>query len=124
LQDAESHKASDEARKKLIEARNEADSLIYSTEKSLTEHGSKLTDEVKEEIKKTIEEAKKVLEEEDADAIKEKVEALQKAALKIGEAIYGQKGGSQGGPTGAGEEAKDDKENVQDANFKEKDKKE
>lgn len=130
VKDAESHKASDEARKKLIEARNEADSLVYSTEKSLAEHGGKLSEEVKAQINTTIEEAKKALEGEDAEAIQEKVKALQQAALKIGEAIYGgQKGGAAGGAAGGegGEQGKpegeDNKENVQDADFKEKEKK-
>ncbi len=132
VKDAESHKASDEERKKLIEARNEADSLIYSTEKSLGEHGGKLSEEVKAQITATLEEARKALEGEDAEAIQEKVKALQQAALKIGEAIYGgQKGGGaaaggeggEGGEAGKGEgEADKDKENVQDAEFKEKEK--
>ena len=129
VRDAESHKASDEARKKLIEARNEADSLIYSTEKSVAEHGAKLSEEVKAQITTTIEEAKKALEGEDAEVIQEKVKALQQAALKIGEAIYGgQKGGTGAGAAGGeqGGEHKpeggegDNKENVQDADFKEK----
>jgi len=127
VKDAEAHKAADEERKKLIEARNEADSLVYSTEKSLVEHGAKIGEEVKEEINKTIAEAKKALEGEDADEIQEKVKALQQAALKIGEAIYG-KGGAGGGAAGGaagGEEGKEEsKENVQDAEFKEKEEKE
>lgn len=124
VKDAEAHKAADEERKKLIEARNEADSLVYSTEKSLTEHGAKLSDEVKDEIQNTIAEAKKALEGEDAELLQEKVKALQQAALKIGEAIYGKGGAGAGGPTGEGGEGATgagDKENVQDAEFKEKD---
>lgn len=73
VKDAEDHKSADEARKKLIEARNEADSLVYSTEKSLQEHGAKISEEVKAEITTTIEEAKKALEGEDAELITEKV---------------------------------------------------
>merc|ERR1712146_172236 len=119
--DAEANKADDEARKALIEARNEADTLIYSTEKSLKEHGDKLSEEDKTEISNTIEEAKKVLVEDNTDLIKEKVKALEQAALKIGQSIYGQ-GGAGGAPQdgdGTSREG-DKKEDVQYAEFKEK----
>merc|ERR1712146_677665 len=106
----EANKADDEARKALIEARNEADTLIYSTEKSLKEHGDKLSEEDKTEISNTI------------DLIKEKVKALEQAALKIGQSIYGQGGAGGGAPEDGAETTSegDKKEDVQDAEFKEK----
>merc|ERR1711918_242381 len=117
--DAEANKADDEARKALIEARNEADTLIYSTEKSLKEHGDKLSEEDKTEISNTIEEAKKVLVDDNTDLIKEKVKALEQAALKIGQSIYGQGGAAGGAPEDSGGDG-EKKEDVQDAEFKEK----
>merc|ERR1711916_320831 len=122
VSDAEANKADDEARKALIEARNEADTLIYSTEKNVKEHGDKLSEEDKTEITNTIEEAKKALVEDNVDLIKEKVKALEQAALKIGQSIYGQGGAGGGAPEdGAGTTSEGDKkEDVQDAEFKEK----
>jgi len=125
VREAEANKAGDEARKALIEARNEADTLIYSTEKNLNEHGEKLSEEDKTEITTTIEEAKKVLVDDDTEKIKEKVKALEQAALKIGQAIYGQQGGAAGGEGAEGQEETKEgdtgkKPDVQDAEFKEK----
>merc|ERR1711988_1780500 len=119
VSDAEANKADDEARKALIEARNEADTLIYSTEKNLKEHGDKLSEEDKTEITTTIEEAKKVLVDDDTEMIKEKVKALEQAALKIGQSIYGQGGAAGGTPEESGGDG-EKKEDVQDAEFKEK----
>merc|ERR1712100_238114 len=90
VREAEANKAGDEARKALIEARNEA--------------GEKLSEEDKTEITTTIEEAKKVLVDDDTEKIKEKVKALEQAALKIGQAIYGQQGGAAGGEGAEGQE--------------------
>jgi len=118
IKDAELNAEQDKKRKALVEARNEADSLIYSTEKSLEEHGDKLSEELKTKIQAAIDDGKSVLESEDPDVLKEKVEALQALALKIGEEIYGQKG-SDAGQDATTEDTKKD-ENTYDAEFKEK----
>merc|ERR1712038_221641 len=118
--DAEANAEADAKRRQTIEAKNEIDSLSYSTQKSLDEHGDKLDDETKAEIEKAIAEAKDVKDEDDLDTIKAKVEALNQASLKIGQAIYGQQ---QGGEAPEGEEKKED-DNTVDAEFKEKDEKE
>merc|ERR1712151_95455 len=96
-----------------IEVRNEIDSLIYSTEKSLTEHADKLDEATKSEIDKAIAEAKEVKDGDDFEAITAKKDALSQASLKIGQAVYSQQSSSS-----SEEEKKDD--NTVDADFKEK----
>ena len=113
VQDAEANAEADARRRKTIETRNEMDSLIYSTEKSLTENAEKLDADTKTEIEKAIAEAKEVKDSDDLEALTAKKDALNQASQKIGQAIYGQQ--SQG------TEEKDD--NTVDADFKEKDKK-
>merc|ERR1711966_407189 len=114
VSDAEANAEADAKKRQVIESKNEIDSLIYSTEKSLTEHAEKLEDGVKTEVEKAIQEARDVKDAEDLDAIKEKISALQQCSQKIGQAIYGQQGGDPGGE----EENKDD--NTVDADFTEK----
>ena len=110
VRDAETNAEADATRRKTIEAKNEIDSLVYSTEKSLTDNTDKLDEETKTAVEKAIAEAKEVKDGEDLDAIVEKKEALSAAAMKIGQAIY-----SQGSKD---EEAKDD--NTVDADYTEK----
>jgi len=91
--------------------------LVYSTQKSLDEHGEKLDDEVKAEVEKAIADAKEVTDSDDLETVKAKIEALNQAAQKIGQAVYGQQGGDAAGAEG--EEKKDD-DNTVDAEFEEK----
>jgi len=117
VRDAEANADADAKRKQNIEVKNEIDSLVYSTEKSLKEHEDKLDEATKTEVEAAIKEANDAKEGDDFDLITEKSKALQEASLKIGKAIYGQ-GDAAGGAEG-GEEAKDD--NTVDAEFQEKD---
>merc|ERR1712087_647466 len=117
VRDAEANAEADTQRRQTIEAKNEIDSLIYGTEKNLTDNGDKLDDETKAEVNKAIEEAKAVKDSDNLEEIKEKSDALNKAAMKIGQAMYGSQGG-EAGEAGAEEEKKDD--NTVDADFKEK----
>lgn len=117
VRDAEANAEADAKRRQTIEAKNEIDSLIYSTQKSLDEHGSKLSDDVKAEVEKALSEAREVSDADSLETIKSKVDALSQASLKIGQAIYGQQKSADEG----GEEKKDD--NTVDAEFEEKDKK-
>lgn len=112
VRDAEANAEADAQRRKTIEAKNEIDALIYSTEKSLTDNADKLDDETKAEVEKAIAEAKEVKDGDDGDAIIEKKDALNAASMKIGQAMYGS------GDSAQAEEAKDD--NTVDADFKEK----
>ena len=117
VRDAEANAEADAKRRQTIEARNEIDSLIYSTEKTLTDNADKVDAETKAAVEKAISEAKEVKDSENLDAITAKKDALNMASQKIGQAIYGQGAKSEGG--GAGEEKKDD-DNTVDADFKEK----
>merc|ERR1712194_337505 len=114
----ESNAESDAKRRKLIEAKNDIDSLIYSTEKSLLDNGDKLDEEIKKDIEKAIAEAKEVKDGEDLEIISTKKEALSQASMKIGEAIYKAQQSSTDDQTKVKEEGADD--DAQDAEFTEK----
>ncbi|MGL5100538.1 MAG: Hsp70 family protein, partial [Fusobacteriaceae bacterium] len=86
--DAESHEAEDKKFRELVETRNKADMLIASTEKTLSEHGAKATEEEKKEIEAAIEELKKVKDGEDKEAMDAAIEKLSKAAHRLAEEIY------------------------------------
>ena len=115
VRDAEANAEADANRRKTIEARNEIDSLIYSTEKTLTDNADKVDADTKAEVEKAIAEAKEVKDSEDLDTIVAKKDALSQASLKIGQAIYGQQQ-----PGSGEEEKKDDDDKTVDADFKEK----
>ena len=99
-EEAAEHAAEDKKRKAAIEARNHADSLVYSTEKSLKEHGDKVSAADRAAIEQALADLKGVLESEDAEAIKAKTEALAQAAMKLGEAMYKAQAGRPGGGAG------------------------
>lgn len=113
VQEAEMNAESDSKRKDLIEAKNEADSLCYTSEKTLSEHREKLQAEDIDAVEKAIADLKAASEGEDVEAIKTAVEALQKSSMKIGESIYK----SQQSESSTEGESKD---NVHDAEYKEK----
>jgi molecular chaperone DnaK len=115
VRDAEANAAADAKRRQAIEAKNEIDSLIYSTEKSLVDNGEKLDAETKTAVEKAIAEAKTAKEGDDLDSIIAAKEALSQASMKIGQAIYGSTASSSGD---AAETKEDD--NTVDADFKEK----
>ncbi len=113
VKDAERFAEEDKKRRAVAEARNQADSLIHSTERQLVEHGDKVTADVKAEIESAIADAKAVLDGGDADAITTKTTALSTAAMKLGEAIYAAEQAKAASPEA--EAPKDD--NVVDAEF-------
>ncbi|MFC1598911.1 molecular chaperone DnaK [Patescibacteria group bacterium] len=88
--DAEAHAEEDKVKRELIDAKNSADGLIYSTEKSLQELGDKVSEDVKKDVTDKIEELKKVKDGEDAEAIKKANDAVMQAAQKVGEEMYKQ----------------------------------
>ncbi|MCF8118978.1 MAG: molecular chaperone DnaK [Deltaproteobacteria bacterium] len=127
VKDAELHAEEDKKRKDLIDARNSADSLIYSTEKSIKEVGDKLDDDTKNNINQAIENLKKAMEGEDVEEIKRLSEELTQASHKLAETMYAKAsqeqeqaaagGATGGGPEASGGESKD--EDVVDADFEE-----
>ena len=126
VKDAEAHAAEDKKHKETVEARNQLDSLIYSTEKSLKEYGNDLDAGVKENIENALKKAKETLEGQDAQAMRIAAEQLSQSSHKLAEAMYAKASRQQPGqeasgdakeqPTSDGKKKKDD---VVDADFEE-----
>lgn len=91
IRDAEANQAADSKRKEAVESRNELDSLIHNSTKTMTEHGDKLDEATKAEFQKAIDEAKAVDPNADLETLKEKVSALSTASMNVGKAMYGKK---------------------------------
>jgi len=122
VRDAEAHADEDKKKREAIEARNHADSIVYSTEKSLKEFGDKIDAVEKGNIENKLAELKKLMEGEDAEAIKKATEELAEASHKLAEAVYAKKEGAEGEAAAGAEQGgaakpKDDK--VVDADFEE-----
>jgi molecular chaperone DnaK len=117
VKDAEAHAEEDKKRKAQVEAKNHAEALVHSTEKTLSEHGSKVGDADRRTIENAIADLKEALKGSDADAITAKTNTLAQASMKLGEAMYKQSA-EQPGAAGAAEGKKDD---VVDAEFTEVD---
>ena len=103
-----------------VDARNQADSLVFSTEKSLKEHGDKVSAEEKKAIENGIADLKKSLEGTDIEDIKKKTQSLIQVSMKLGEAVYKsqQKPDDNNKGSGGPKDAKpNDKDNVVDADF-------
>ncbi|HNZ64962.1 MAG TPA: molecular chaperone DnaK [Smithella sp.] len=98
VKDAEAHAEDDKRRKELIEARNQADTMIYSVEKNIKEFGDKIDAAEKSKIEEAITKAKKALEGDDIDAIKKTQDELMNVSHKLAEAMYAKTAGGQGGP--------------------------
>jgi molecular chaperone DnaK len=134
VRDAESHAEDDRKKRDLVEARNQADTVVYMTEKTLKEHGEKVDAATKTTIEAAMGRAKTAMEGSDADEIKRATEELQQASHKLAEAMYQQasgagagpgagasgfhEGAAGAGPGGAGPSGKPD-EDVVDADFEE-----
>ncbi len=118
VRDAESHAEEDKRKKQEIEARNQLDSLIYTTEKTVNENRDKLPESDKKAVEDAVAEAKKVLDSGDVDKLRDAIDRLTKASHKIAEAMYKQAGGGKGdaGPTA---EKPKGEENVVDTEFEE-----
>ena len=121
VKDAEEHAAEDKKRKDAVEAKNQADSLIHSTEKAMSEHGDKVDAADKTAIEAALAALKTAMEGDDAETIKEKTNALAQSSMKLGEAMYKaqQAEGAAADAASDGAAPKDD--NVVDADFEEVD---
>ncbi|WP_395476595.1 molecular chaperone DnaK [Rickettsia endosymbiont of Pantilius tunicatus] len=122
VKDAEKNADEDKKRKELIEAQNAANSLVYSTEKTLTDYSDKLSSEDKGGVEEALSALKAVLDSEDAALIKEKTESLTAASMKIGEAMYKAQSDA-GAADSASEENTTSNEKVVDADFEDVEKK-
>ena len=124
VRDAEAHAEEDHRKREAIEARNHADSMVYSTEKSLREFGDKIDAVEKGNIENKIAELKKLMEGEDAEAIKKATDELAQAAHKLAEAMYAktQEAGGEGAAAAGADQSgasKHTDEKVVDADFEE-----
>merc|ERR1712070_151463 len=119
VKDAEANKEADKKKRESVDARNQGETLIHSTEKNLKEHGSKISDAEKKAIEDGSAALKESLKGEDIEEIKKKTEALVQASMKLGEAIY--KSQQNAKPDSGKDDGKDEKEkkddNVVDADF-------
>ncbi len=132
VKDAEAHAAEDKKRRELVEAKNQADALVHTTERTLQEAGDKVPETERAPVQSAIQALKDVLGSDDVEQIKSKTEALAQVAMKLGEAMYKTQqtgggesgpGGPQGGagPGGGGAPGGPSSEKVVDADFEEVD---
>jgi len=121
VKEAEANKEEDKKKRETIDARNQADSIIFSTEKSLKEHGDKVTEEEKKAIEAGISDLKKSLESTDTDTeeVKKKTQDLIQVSMKLGEAVYKSQQKDPSAKPDDQETKKEDKdkEDVVDADF-------
>jgi molecular chaperone DnaK len=128
VREAEQFAEEDKKRRGAAEAKNNAESLIHSTEKQLADHGDKVSADIKAEIEKALTEAKEAVEKGDADEMQQKTAALTQAAMKLGEAMYKAQqaeteaaAGPDAGTSGPSEHPAEGQEEVVDAEFSEVD---
>jgi len=131
IQEAELNKEADEKRRKGIEARNNADQLVNTTEKALAEYGDKVSEDIRKDIEEKLEALKEAVKSEDTDKMQPAIEALTQSAHKLAEEMYKSKGGPEMSAGDAGQENSDDAQsdekkddNVVDAEIDEEDEKE
>ena len=105
MKDAEANASADKAKKEMADTKNQADTLIYSTEKALKDYGDKVSEDEKKKIQENIDVLKKANEGENLEAIKKGIEELNNASMKLGEAIYKQQQAQAGATSGAGAES-------------------
>jgi molecular chaperone DnaK len=121
VKDAEANKAEDEKRKAVVEARNQGDGLVHSTEKAMSEHGDKVDPADKTAIEAALAALKDTLKSDDVETIKEKTNTLAQASMKLGEAMYKAQQSEGAAADAAADGAKPTEDNVVDADFEEVD---
>ncbi len=129
VKEAEEHASSDKLKRELVETKNQADGLIHTTEKNLSEHGDKLPDDQKAAIESDIAALREAITGEDIGPIKQKLEALAQSAMKLGEAMYKAEQAGDDAAAAAADETSDaqspgdgdDDSTVVDADFEEVD---
>ncbi|WP_034160518.1 molecular chaperone DnaK [Sphingomonas sp. ERG5] len=121
VRDAEQFAEDDKKRREAAEAKNNADSLIHSTERQLAEHGDKVDATLKGEIETAIAETKTAVESGDPEAMKEKTNTLGQVAMKLGQAIYEKQAAAEASPAAEATAEEAPAEDVVDAEFSEVD---
>ena len=119
VKEAEANKDADKKKREAVDSRNQADTLLHSTEKNLKEHGSKVSDADKKAIEDASANLRNALKGTDVEEIKKKTQDLVQASMKLGEAIYKSQQGAK--PEDKNDTNKEDKkdDNVVDADFEE-----
>jgi len=112
VKDAEANKESDKKKRESVDARNQADTIVHSTEKNLKEHGAKISEAEKKAIETAISDLRNALKGTDTEEVKKKTQALIQASMKLGEAVYK----SQQKPDGKAANKKDGKDNKEKDN--------
>jgi len=131
--DAELHAEEDRQKKEMVDLKNQAETVIYSTEKMMKESGDKIKEELKKELTDKVEELKKIKDTASVEDLKKKLEEVNQVAMKVGQAMYQQPGDPStssgqagetrgtGGTSGTNEEKKEEpKDNAQEGDFTEK----
>ncbi len=123
IKEAEAHAEEDRRRRELVEARNQADSLIYSTEKSLRDLGDKVPEDLRKEVEEKISELRKAMEGTDVEAIRRATDELTRVSYRLAEMVYKQTGAQTGSQTSSGSQEtgqeKKGGDDVIDADFEE-----
>ncbi|MGY9025056.1 MAG: molecular chaperone DnaK [Candidatus Pelagibacterales bacterium] len=120
VKDAEANAESDKKKRELVDAKNQADTMIHSAEKNLTEFGDKVTEDEKTAIEKDVQSLKDALTSEDLEKIKPALEALTQSSMKLGEAMYKEQQAAAGGAAAPDQDSEQPKdENIVDADFEE-----
>ncbi|GAB4278429.1 MAG: molecular chaperone DnaK [Coriobacteriia bacterium] len=117
VKDAEAHAEEDRRKKEAAEARNNLDSLVYATEKALSEVGDKISESDKSEVEAALEGAKKALEGDDIDEMKSQLEKIQQASFKISQAVYQTAQEQAASEGGSGESATESSEEEEVADY-------
>ena len=125
VKDAEANKEADKKKRETVDARNQADTIIHTTEKNLKEHGSKISETDKKAIENSISDLRNALKGTDNEEVKKKTQTLVQTSMKLGEAVYksqqkntGTKKSQQDQNPADGDKDKG-KDNVVDADFEE-----
>ena len=119
--EAEANKEADEKKKEEVEVRNDAESLVFQTEKTIKDLGDKIDDDEKEEVEDEIKELKEALEKDDIDEIKEKKESLQEKAMKLATKVYEEAAKNRQAEENVEEKDEDEEDDKKDKKKKKKD---
>ncbi|MDA1197516.1 MAG: molecular chaperone DnaK [Proteobacteria bacterium] len=117
VKEAEANKEEDKKKREAVDARNQADSILFSTEKSLKEHGDKISEDEKKAIETGISDLRNVLKGTNIEEVKKKTQDLIQVSMKLGEAVYKSQQKDEPAKSGEQQTKKDEKENVVDADF-------